>query len=156
MDQINAKTVKERIVDLRRSEWDKDSSDRHNGIYHFTKKVYVKRSDYDDAATRPDYVFQLVGYDDKDPQSGFNYWNMSYGAEAVTEKDDYWPEVIRKPDANGHYKFKDSILVKIPLEAWIDKVSGDRKRYDKSAQNLHKSFQDQAKAAGAGVPEFDF
>lgn len=149
MSQLTSKEIIKHIVDLRRSKWDKERSDRKKGRYHFIEKVYVKNSDYLDDLIRPDHVFSFVGYDIKDPQSGFFYWQMHYAAEPVTEVDDYWPEGLA-PDANGHYKFIDSILVKVPTDIWVNKVIEDRGRYDKSAENLQKSFKETAKAAGCG------
>ncbi len=149
MSQLTSKEITKHIVDLRRSEWDKERSDRKLGRYHFTKKVYVKNSDYRDDLIRPDYVFQFVGYDIKDPQSGFAYWQMHYSAEPVTVDDDYWPEGLI-PDAEGKFKFIDSLLVKVPTDVWVEKVINDRGRYDKSAENLQKSFTETAKAAGCG------
>jgi hypothetical protein len=157
MSSLTTKEIIKHIVDLRRSDWDKERSNRKKGHYFWngdskTSKVYVKDSDYRDDAIRPPYVFFFVGYDEQDPQSGFGYWNMHYGAEAVTESDDYWPEPL-KPDSNGHYKFIDSILVKVPVENWVDKVEGDRDKYDRSAENLHKSFNEQARAAGCAMKD---
>jgi len=155
MSQLSSKEILKTIVDLKRSKWDKERSDKSKGRYYFTEKVYVKTSDYRDDAIRPGYVFSFVGYDEQDPQSGFSYWQMHYAAEPVTEADDYWPEPL-KPNENGHYKFIDSILIKVPTEVWVNKVLEDRGRYDKSAKGLQKSFQDTAKAAGAGSDEFVF
>lgn len=155
MSQLNTREILKHIVDLRRSKWDKERTDRHKGKYHFTEKVYVKDSDYRDDTIRPDYVFQFVGFSEQDPQSGFGYWQMHYSAEPVTESDEYWPEPLI-PDSNGHYKFVDSILVKVPVGVWVDKVIADRKRYDKSAQDIQKSFREQAAAAGCGAKDSDF
>ena len=155
MSTLTSKEITNHIVDLRRSEWDKERSDRKRGRYYFTKKVYVKNSDYKDSNIRPDHVFQFVGYDEDNPQSGYAYWQMHYGAEPVTEADLFWPEPLI-PNAEGYYIFQDSLLVKIPLEIWIDKVVSDRGKYDKSAKDLQKSFQDTAKASGAGRDDFEF
>jgi hypothetical protein len=155
MSQLTSKEITKHIVDLRRSKWDKERSNRKKGQYFFTEKVYVKNTDYKDDTIRPDYVFFFVGYDLQDPQSGYDYWRMHYGAEPVTEEDDYWPEPLR-PDEEGYYKFVDSLLVKVPVEIWLDKVLADRKKYDKSAEDIQKSFQDNAKAQGAGSRDFDF
>jgi len=149
MSQLTSKEITKHIVDLRRSKWDKERSDKSKGRYYFTEKVYVKNTDYRDDTIRPDYVFSFVGYDTKDPQSGFYFWQMHYGAEAVTEADDYWPEGL-SPNADGHYKFIDSILIKVPVDVWVKKVMDDRGKHDKSAENLQKSFTETAKAAGCG------
>jgi hypothetical protein len=149
MSQLTSKEITKHIVDLRRSKWDKERSDKSKGHYYFTEKVYVKNSDYRDDLIRPAYVFSFVGYDKQDPQSGFAYWQMHYGAEAVTEADEYWPEGLA-PNGDGHYKLIDSILVKVPTEIWVQKVMDDRGKYDKSAENLQKSFTESAKAAGCG------
>ena len=161
MSQLNTKEILKHIVDLRRSDWDKERTDRKKGRYFFNrdangveKKVYVKNTDYYDGAIRPDYVFQFIGYAEQDPLSGFGYWQMHYGAEFVLETDDYWPEPL-KPDAEGKYKFIDSVLVKVPTEVWVDKVVADRGKYDKTAKNLHESFSEQMKAVGGGLKDSD-
>lgn len=155
MSQLTTKEIRKHIVDLRRSEWDKESSNRKKGNYHFFKKVYVKDSDYLDKDIRPDYVFFFVGYAEQDPLSGFDYWRMHFQAELVTENDDYWPEPLR-PDAEGKYKFLDSVLVKVPVLVWLEKVDDDKSKYDKTAKGIHKAFQDQASAAGCGIKELEF
>lgn len=155
MSQLTTKEIRRHIVDLRRSEWDKERSNRKKGEYHFAKKVYVKDSDYRDDAIRPDYVFSFVGYAEQDPLSGYDYWRMHYNAEFVTENDDYWPEPLR-PDAEGKYKFLDSVLVKVPVAVWVNKVLEDRSKYDKGARDAHRAFQDTATAAGAGIKDFEF
>jgi hypothetical protein len=156
MSSLNSKEITKHIVDLRRTDWDRERSDRKKGRYYFNgPKVYVKNTDYKDDAIRPPFVFFFVGYDAQDPQSGYGYWQMHYGAEAVTEADDFWPEPLA-PNSDGHYKFIDSILVKVPVEVWVNKVIEDRAKYDKSAENLHKSFSEQAKASGCGVKDFEF
>jgi hypothetical protein len=145
------------IIDLRRSKWNKEQSKPKDGLYIFDpepgSKVYLKRTDYNDATTRPDYVMFFISKEEDDPRSGMSYWSTKYQATPVTAGADlFWPEGM-KPNAEGHYVYIDSILVKVPLIVWLDKVKEDRGKYDKAADNLHKSFRAEAEGAGAGMTD---
>ena len=102
------------IVDLNRSAWDKERSDRKNGIYHFNSKVYIKTSDYYDAASRPKHILKFIDID-RLPD-----YRAKFGASPVTTDDPYWPEPM-VPNADGKYIYIDAMLVKIPdMEGYIN------------------------------------
>ena len=110
------------IVDLNRSDWDKERSDRKAGIYHFNSKVYIKTTDYNDAASRPNHIMKFVDVD-RLPD-----YRAKFGASPVTTDDPYWPEPM-VPTADGKYIYIDAILVKIPeMEAYIDFRQAERNK----------------------------
>lgn len=118
-----------KIVDLKRSDWDKDASRPKLGRYTFRTKVYLKKTDYNDAATRPAHVLKWVEYTDENNYERFLQYQKDYQAEAVTVDDPYWPEPLRT-NGEGNYTFKDCILMKIPLLLWLEKKYKDKKKYD--------------------------
>jgi hypothetical protein len=153
---MDIKWLMKHTVDLDRSEIDKSKSDPKKGKFTFIKKVYIQQKDYKNAETQPKYVLRWISKDEDDALSGMSYWQGEYGAEPVTAGvDPYWPET-KIPDEEGHYVQVDSILVKVPTRVWIEKILADRARYDKAARGLQKSFQDQARAANAGLDDVEF
>ena len=141
--------LKKHLVDLRRSDWDKEKSDPKKGKYVFKKKIYVKRDDYRDTASRPDYVFKWVGFREEDPRSGYYLWQMKWDASPVVAGEDpFWPEPL-KPDASGHYSVMDALLVKIPLDVYMAKVKDDRELSERTVASSKKRFQAEAAKDGA-------
>ncbi|MFA5715898.1 MAG: hypothetical protein WC998_09165 [Candidatus Paceibacterota bacterium] len=154
---MNSQDMIKNIIDLRRSKWDKEHSKEKEGFFVFDpvpdSKVYLKRTDYSDASIRPDYVMFFISEEEDDPRSGMMYWSSKYQATPIIAGvDPFWPEGM-KPNSEGHYVYIDSILVKVPLMIWLDKVKEDRGKYDKAADNLHKSFRAEADGAGAGMTD---
>lgn len=143
-----------KIVDLKRSTWDKEKSDPSKGRYRFTKKVYVKNSDYDDRATRPRWVFIWNRWEKANDYLEFKEWEQFYDAEAVKAGDDYWPEPL-SPKADGTYQWKDSILMKVPLLVWLRKKAEDAARYDKQRESLQGEFDRLAESHGAKLEQLE-
>ena len=138
------------IVDLNRSDWNKERSDRQAGIYHFApgSKVYIKKSDYDDSASRPAHILKFVDVE------RVPYYRAKFGAEPVTIHDPYWPEPM-VPDANGQYKYIDAILVKIAdMEGYIDYRQDERSRGHAGLKEEGAAFTS-ALPDGAGLREGD-
>ena len=140
------------IVDLNRSKWDKDRSNRRGGIYFFNpapgSKVYIKKSDYDDSASRPAHILKFVDVE------RLPYYRAKFGAEPVTTNDPYWPEPM-PPDANGQYKYIDAILVKIAdMESYIDYRQDERSRGHAGLKEEGQAFTS-ALPDGAGLREGD-
>ena len=146
--------VKDHIVDLDRSKWDKERSDKKNGYYIFEKvpdaKVYIKSSDYEDKATRPKHVLRFVDIE------RMPYHRSKFGAEFVTSSDPYWPEPM-VPDANDHYVIMDAVLVKISdIEGFVDFRVGEREKGLRSGyKEENKRFNQDAKSAGVGLSDSD-
>ena len=149
---MNLKDVNNHLVDLRRSDVNWEMSDPKKGKYTFRdgKKVYLRFDDYKDSATRPSWKYQWVAYDDKDDFRNFNNWKMKFNAEPVMagRTAEIWPEPLT-PTVEGHYRYMDLILMRVPLDLWIDKLEDDRKLYDKAREGLDKKFRSEAKAEGA-------
>jgi hypothetical protein len=134
------------IVDLNRSKWDRERSDRKRGVYFFypgpDAKVYIKQSDYMDAASRPNHLCKFVGLDNV-PQ-----YRSRYGAELVTIDDPYWPEPI-VPDAEGKYVILDAVLVKISdIEGYVDSRQLERERAKAGHLEDDAKFNADARAEG--------
>lgn len=155
---MNLSELNRRMVDLRRSEIDWPRSSRKDGRYMFTKKVYLRFDDYKDSSTRPNYVYRWVAYDDKDDFRNFNHWKMEFDAEpvfATDETTEVWPETL-VPNAEGHYRYMDMILMRVPLLRWLEKLETDSKRFDRAREGLDKKFRAEAAAEGAEVTEVDW
>jgi hypothetical protein len=136
------------IVDLNRSDWDKERSDRSQGVYFFKPtpgaKVYIKKSDYDDSASRPAHILKFIDVEK------LAYNRAKFGAEPVTTSDPYWPEPM-VPNADGKYIYMDAILVKIAdMEGYIDFRQAERNRAT-GFKEARERFNDTAGAAGAGL-----
>lgn len=150
---MNLREIQKHMVDLRRSEWDKERSDPKTGKYFFTngKKVYLTFNDYKDSQTRPNFAYRWVAYDEKNDFRNFMSWQQNLQAEVARYDDplvEVWPEPL-VPDAEGKYKYKDLVLMRIPLEVWVNKIEEDRGRYDKAREGLDKKFKAECKSEGA-------
>jgi len=155
---MNLADVGKHMVDLRRSEIDWERSSRKDGRYVFTKKVYLRPDDYKDSATRPDFVYKWVAYDSTDDFRNMRHWQMEYDAEVVQASDESaeaWPELVGKPNAEGHYRYMDMILMRVPLLRWLNKRIEDRERYDKARTALDQKFRAEVAAGGAEIEEVD-
>ena len=152
---MNLAELKKRMVDLRRSEWDKERSSPKDGKYVWTKKVYLQTKDYRDDMTRPKFKYRWVAYDKNDDFASFQHWRMNYGATPVDYKDEA-TEVYQEPlvpDAEGHYRFMDMILMKLPVENEVGRVIDNRKQFDKAAEGLQKKFSSEAAGEDASHKE---
>ena len=158
---MSVKDIMDHIVDLDKSKLDMEKSDPKRGAFVFDKvpnaKVYVpKKSAYaKDASLLPPVMVFPVSRMEDDLQSGITYWRFEYGAEPIVAGvDPYWPEPL-KPDAEGHYVYKDTIFVKVDTFTWLNKIDKDRKRFDKAADQIGRTFQAQAETAGGGLHKGD-
>jgi hypothetical protein len=148
---LNLNDIRKHLVDLRRSEYDKERSSPGDGKYHWTKKVYLNPKDYRDNNTRPDFKYRWVAFDDGDDFASFNHWRMTYEATPVDYKDkatEVYPEPLA-PDSEGHYRFMDMILMKIPISVEVDRILDNRSQYDKAREGLQKKFNSDAAKEGA-------
>ena len=152
---MNLAELKKRMVDLRRSEYDKERSSPKDGKYIWVKKVYLKTSDYRDDNTRPEFKYRWVAFDKNDDFASFNHWRMNYEASPVDYKEpstEVYPEPL-VPDAEGHYRFMDMILMKIPVAVEVNRILDNRAQYDKAALGLQKKFNTDAGAEQAAFAE---
>jgi len=83
---MNLSDLKKRLVDLRRSDYDKERSSPKDGRYFWNKKVYLKFDDYKDDNVRPNFKYRWVAYDDKNDFAQFNHWRMNFEATLLITK----------------------------------------------------------------------
>ena len=122
-----------KYVDLKASDWDESSSDKLKGLYFFKKKVYIDYSGI--RSPRPMWVFKWAS---NNPYA-IEDWKQKWpGADLVTTNDEYWPEGANIQD--GHYVYKDVILMKIPLSAYIDQRRKEMGMANSATDSLAKSF----------------
>jgi hypothetical protein len=143
--------IKRHLIDLRRSTYDKDRSSPQDGKYHWTNKVYLQSKDYRDDQTRPNFKYRWVAFDENDDFVNYNHWRMSYEATPVDYKDsetEVYPEPL-VPTVEGHYRFSDMILMKIPIAVEVNRIVSNRKQYDKAREGLQKKFNSDAASEGA-------
>lgn len=148
---MNLSDIKRHMVDLRRSEYDKERSTPKDGKYYWTKKVYLNSKDYKDDNTRPNFKYRWVAFDEKDDFRSFNHWRMTYSATPVDYKDEateVYPETLI-PNAEGYYRYMDMILMKIPIAVEVDRILDNRKQYDKAREGLDKKFRSDMMAEDA-------
>jgi hypothetical protein len=139
--------VKEHIVDLNRTSWDKERSVREKGQYYFNgPKVYVKTSDYLDSASRPKHLLKFISKDDSLP-----HYRAKFGAEPVTIHDPYWPEPM-VPNAEGQYVIIDAILIKIAaMEDYIDFKNAEHQRGLIGHEQEDANFNSKTSSEGIGL-----
>lgn len=148
---MNLSDLKQHMVDLRRSEYDKERSSPKDGQYVWTNKVYLKFNDYKDDNTRPQFKYRWVAFDEKDDFVRYNHWRMKYDAVPVDYKDagtEIYPEPL-VPTVEGHYRFMDMILMKIPIGIEVDRIIDNRGQYDKAREGLDKKFRSETASEGA-------
>ena len=57
------------------------------------------------------------------------------------------------PNVEGHYRYMDMILMKIPIAVEVDRIVENRQRYDKAREGLDKKFQAEVKAIDESAVE---
>ena len=103
--EIELRVEKESIVEEQR-----------RGVYRFKHKACVN---YRDAGRRPPWKFMWCHYSDFDNYGMYREWQISFGSTAVTiNKDRYVPEGV-PINSEGHYVFKDVILMKEDLQKYL-------------------------------------
>jgi len=147
-----------KFVDLTRSVWDEKKSQPDKGRYYFSKKVYVKNSDYDDVVSRPRHVLSWNRWDKINDYLEFKEWQTELDAEAVNAADKlYWPEPLT-PKADGTYVWKDSILMQVPFEKHMQARREAAERADLMAKQVKQELRTLAQAEDAhlDMPDDDF
>lgn len=140
-----------KIVDLRFSKWDKETSDPSDGRYEFSEKEYI---DYHGKTkARPDWHFSWCRYDSRNNYRELRDWRIMWGYTPVKlDKDPYWPEPV-PPDESGNYVLGDLILVKRRL---IDELK-DRVEKLKRSKGAGKAklddWQAKMEKQGASIPQ---
>lgn len=140
-----------KFVDLTRSVWDREKSQPLKGRYYFSKKVYVKNSDYSDITIRPRHVLSWNRWDKVNDYLEFKEWQAELDAEAVNVGDNlYWPEPLT-PKADGTYQWKDSILMQVPFEKHMQARKEAKDRADAMSVQNKQEFKTLAESEGAAI-----
>ncbi len=147
MDSNDLAWINDHMVDLKRSDWDQKTSKPEKGWYVFRNKVYLKKTDYDDSAIRPEFVYKWVGYDEDSETDGVRRYMYKMGAQPVSTSDPIWPETLC-PNAEGNYVFQDAMLIKIPLEKYVEVSYAERTRNNDGYKIAKRQFDSETKAAG--------
>lgn len=133
------------LIDLRRSKL-KRGADPKKGIYKFEPngKIYVS---WKDPATRPPHYVKWNRNTPYDVERWRTLWDYS----EVTIEDPYWPEGI-KPNEEGHYVYAtDMILMKCPLERYVEKRKKEIMKSELASRAKLKEFEETAKRLGTTV-----
>ena len=139
-----------KIVDLRLSEWNKETSDPKEGNYDFTNKVYIDY--YGDQEARPEYYFCWCRYDSRNNYRELRDYKIMWQYSTVNvDTDLFWPEGV-PPDENGNYNFGDVILVKRDLIAQLKDKLEKRERSRGAGRAKLQEFQSKMEKYGAGIP----
>lgn len=129
-----------KIVDLNRSELDKEKSDINKNKYVFKKKVYVKHpDDYLKAETRHPYFFHW-GRQTADGRE-IESWRIKWNYDFLTKEDPYWPEGVPR-NAEEHYQWGDAVLMKIPIRDFIAKRKREMKKANIAPVAKMREFKD--------------
>jgi hypothetical protein len=127
-----------RIVDMRKSKIDVKKSHPERDEYVFIEKVYLPLRPNKMLSRNPDY--KLKWGKKGSSQTMFADWGQAFGATPVIPEDNLWPEGLRR-DENGHYSFKDTVLVKIPLDKYLDKREKDIQASDRKQAGIRKQLE---------------
>lgn len=140
-----------KIIDLKRSKFDRAKVDTVKGKYYFSEKHYLKNSDYNDIDVRPDHVLTWVRFDKSNDFIEMKMWESQFSAETVKSKDMlYWPEPLT-PKPDDTYVWQDAILMQVPLDVWLQKRKEDKERYDRESSRNRDEFKEIAKNSGAEI-----
>jgi len=146
-----------KIVDLKRSEVDKDKSNPEKGEYVFKPggKKYINK----EAKIADNSWFSWCQYNPRDGFRMLNEWKVRYGYEPVIcGKDPYWPEGAMR-NSEYHWQYGDLILVRAPLDremarrAMDIKIAGADKKKGEAGKDKLRAFAKgvNAQEPGAGV-----
>ncbi len=133
------------IVDLKSSDVDWDNSARERGTFAFRVKKYI---DYrGDKTARPNWVFRWERNVPYSIQDALNKWA---GADCVNPMDNYWPEG-GQPDAESHFRFKDTVLMKIPIYTWIQQRRKEMQQSEMAPKLIQEGLANEFKAHGVDL-----
>lgn len=135
-----------KIVDMKKSVIDGKKSNTERDEYVFIEKVYVGNKSH----PMRDNMWQFKW--GRDPLPGMGgipentpmLWNAEFGATYVVPADGYWPELMTR-NSQGHYVYPggDAVLVKIPLERYVEKVEEDRQAHKDELQSVRDTFENE-------------
>jgi hypothetical protein len=137
-----------RKVDLKASVWTREKSDITKGKIDFKKKVYIGYSR--DNASRPEWLYLW----NRNSPAEIQTWQYKWeGCDIVRASDlEVWPEGVI-PKADDTYVYKDSILMKVPIRAYIIKRKEELARSESRPAALKQSLSNELKSQGMAVPD---
>jgi hypothetical protein len=135
-----------KIISLEASDWDKEKSDPKKGSYIFNKKVFVDKNLYK-SAHRPKYKF---GWNRNHPYDIADWQNKWAGCSFATAKDGYVVDKLA-PDAEGHYVYKDAVLMKIPVGEYVEKRREEIAISEKAPTAALRAYRQECGALGIDV-----
>ena len=115
-----------------------------DGKFEILEKVKVDRK----VIRGPDFKLKWGSLmQDKSGSSFASRWKEIYGATYVTPKDRVW--VQGAPWTGECFKHRDAVLVKIPLEVYIEKRRRETSKGDKQLAQKRRELDADAKASGS-------
>jgi hypothetical protein len=131
------------VLEKLESEYDQKLMDQK---FEFIEKVPVDRK----VIHGPDYKLKWGSLmQDKSGASFASRWKELYGATYVTPKDKVW--VVGAAWTGECFKHRDAVLVKIPLEVYIEKRRREVGKSLSAKEQKRRAFQAEGKAAGTKV-----
>ena len=135
-----------KIISVKASEWDKEKSKPSEGEYVFTKKVFVEPSLYR-TPHRPLFTFRW----NRNHEYAIADWQNKWpGCTFVTPKDGYIVDRLH-PNGEGHYVYKDAVLMKIPVEEYVEQRRLEIMRSEMAAGAAKKAWLQEAGALGVDL-----
>lgn len=127
------------IIDMERSVIDEERSEPENGLYFFKEKVVISDKSYRDAGTCPPDVLKWGTMTEDGRQ--IRKWRLTYHFDFVVHKEDpYYPEGAEL-DAEGHWIYGDAVLMKCPLELYMQRKQKDMKRAEDAKKAKGRQFR---------------
>lgn len=132
-----------KIVDMKKSKIDKEKSVPDRDEYVFIEKVYTSHPMRDNKWQFKWGREALPGMG-LIPENTPMLWHADFGATYVVPADGYWPELMTR-NSQGHYVYPggDAVLVKIPLERYVEKVTEDRQAHKDQLASVRDTFEDE-------------
>lgn len=127
------------FIDMERSVIDEERSKPAKGVYFFRgTPTVITNASYKNAETCPDYVYKW-GRHTEDGRS-LNKWIFQYGYDFVTHGEDKIYPQGAQLDADGHWIFGDGVLMKISLEAYMQRKSRELRSIDEAQKARKRQF----------------
>lgn len=135
-----------KIIDVKRSVYDKEKSDPAKGKFVWQKKVFI---DYKSPENRPKFKFSW----NRNHEWAVGDWQNKWpGCTFVEPQDNYVPAGL-SPNADNHYIFKDAVLMKIPIQEYIEQRKKEIMESEKRPAVIKGMLRQEYKDAGVSVSD---
>jgi len=135
-----------KIIDVKRSEFDKEKSDPAKGKFVWKKKVFIS---YKSPETRPHFKFSW----NRNHEWAIADWQNKWpGCSFVEPQDNYVP-IGLTPNADNHYTFKDVVLMKIPIEEYVNQRKAEIMESEKRPGIIKGMLRDEYRNLGVSVSD---